>query len=223
MDQARLRPLDRAIAAKNTGVVVCFLRRGAKLGPSTWSIARDKPEILLTLLNKLLEDGNLLFKKQKLKEAAQRYHYANKRIPVDDQGPHQAVFLQLRLHLLLNLSRCKRKLQDYGEATRLASEALLLVPSCPEAFHARAKAHHEAGRVQEALRDLTEAVKIAPQNKELHKILVELRMEVKEKEMSPGPTSVCSDARKSVESSSGVCSEGSEGSEEDDTSKGTVI
>jgi ankyrin repeat protein len=31
-DNNGMRPLDRAIGARNTAVVVCFLRKGAKLG-----------------------------------------------------------------------------------------------------------------------------------------------------------------------------------------------
>ena len=225
MDRSGLRPLDRAISARNSEVVACFLRRGAKLGPSTWAAARDKPEILLILLNKLLEDGNTLFKKNKVNEAAQRYNYAAKRIPLDNHGSQQAVFQQLRIHLLLNLSRCKRKQQEYDEAARLATEALALAPSCPEAFHARAKALHAAGNMEAALKDLTQAVRAAPQNRDLHKILLTLKLEMKEKEGSPAPESVCSEklSRQSVESSSGVCSETSEVSVEMDMRRATII
>ena len=225
MDRSGLRPLDRAISARNSEVVACFLRRGAKLGPSTWAAARDKPEILLILLNKLLEDGNTLFKKNKVNEAAQRYNYAAKRIPLDNHGSQQAVFQQLRIHLLLNLSRCKRKQQEYDEAARLATEALALAPSCPEAFHARAKALHAAGNMEAALKDLTQAVRAAPQNRDLHKILLTLKLEMKEKEGSPAPESVCSEklSRQSVESSSGVCSKTSEVSVEMDVRRATVI
>ena len=86
----------------------------------------------------------------------------------------------------------------------MASEALTLAPACPEAFHARfgsitvsamltfwnksnlifharAKAFHAAGRLDPALRDLTEAVRVAPQNRELHKILLSLKLEIKDK------------------------------------------
>ena len=223
MDKSGLRPLDRAIAARKPEVVAVFLRRGAKLGPSTWTAAKDKPEILIILLNKLLEDGNTLFKKQKVKEAAQRYTYASKRIPTDYQGPHFAIFHQLRVHLLLNLSRCRRKENDHTEAERLASEALVLAPTCPEALHARAKASHAAGRLEAALRDLTEAVRVAPQSRELHKILLTLKLEIKEKEGSPLPESVCGETRLSVESSSGVCSEASEASGEADMRRATLL
>jgi len=41
-----MRPLDRAIGCRNTQVVHCFLRKGAKLGPATWAMASGKPEIM---------------------------------------------------------------------------------------------------------------------------------------------------------------------------------
>ena len=160
------------------------------------------------MLNKLLEDGNTLYKKGRLEDAAVRYTYAAKRVPLSQDSSQQAVFLQLRLYLLLNLSRCKRKQQEYGEAARLASEALSLAPSCPEAYHARAKANHAAGSLESALRDLTQAVRVAPQNRELHRILLTLKLEIKEKAKTEP------EQKESRESSSGVCSSG-EGSTKD--------
>ena len=94
--------------------------------------------------------------------------------------------------------------------------------SCPEAFHARAKANHEAGKLDAAMRDLTEAVKVAPQNRELHRILLGLKLEMKaSKEGSPVPETC--EARLSVESSSGVCSEASEASGEADVRRATLL
>ena len=44
MDLNGMRPLDRAISCRNPGAVQCFLRRGAKLGPATWAMAKGKPD-----------------------------------------------------------------------------------------------------------------------------------------------------------------------------------
>lgn len=62
VDNIGMRPLDRAIGCRNVPVVVCFLKKGAKLGPATWAMAAGKPEIIITLLNKLVEDGNTLYR-----------------------------------------------------------------------------------------------------------------------------------------------------------------
>ena len=66
VDHNGMRPLDRAIGCRNTAVVVCFLRKGAKLGPATWAMAAGKPDIMILLLNKLMEDGNVLYKVKEL-------------------------------------------------------------------------------------------------------------------------------------------------------------
>ena len=82
-------------------------------------------------MNKLLEDGNTLFRNCRYDAAAYRYEYALKRIPRlkpidgndENKNPETTgnnklrqknaekndVFSQLRIHLLLNLSRTKRK------------------------------------------------------------------------------------------------------------------
>lgn len=84
-------------------------------------------------MNKLLEDGNTLFRNGRLDAAAYRYEYALKRIPrlkpsdaSQENGTvntarnvknstrqksegKEDVFYQLKVHLLLNLSRTKRK------------------------------------------------------------------------------------------------------------------
>jgi hypothetical protein len=78
----------------------------------------------LVLLNKLLEDGNTLFRHGRLSDAAYRYEYALKRLPrlkdacsnnsgavvspgscVFPESGEEDVFLVLKSHLLLNLSR----------------------------------------------------------------------------------------------------------------------
>ena len=62
VDKIGMRPLDRAIGCRNVPIVACFLKKGAKLNPATWAMAQGKPEIIITLLNKLVEDGNTLYR-----------------------------------------------------------------------------------------------------------------------------------------------------------------
>ncbi len=71
----------------------------------------EEPHLLLSrlvLLNKLLEDGNVLYRKNKLREAAHRYSYALGKFP--PFRDLDSTFRQLRLNFLLNYSRCKRKM-----------------------------------------------------------------------------------------------------------------
>ncbi|XP_076678225.1 zinc-RING finger and ankyrin repeat domain-containing protein rolling pebbles isoform X5 [Andrena cerasifolii] len=190
VDLHGMRPLDRAIGCRNIPVVQCFLRRGAKLGPATWAMAAGKPDVLLILLNKLLEDGNVLYRKNRLKEASHRYAYALRKFPAspeeDCQGQEHShmmlqlqTFAQLRLNFLLNLSRCKRKMNECAEAIELADEALKVRPVSYEAFYARAKARVDSGLLNVALSDVQEALQIAPpQNRQDRRVLVALREEI---------------------------------------------
>ncbi|XP_074025599.1 zinc-RING finger and ankyrin repeat domain-containing protein rolling pebbles isoform X3 [Leptinotarsa decemlineata] len=174
-----MRPLDRAIGCRNIQVVQCFLKKGAKLGPATWAMASGKPDIMLILLNKLLEDGNILYRKSRLREAAHRYQYALKKFPVDDQAEHNKTFLQLKINFFLNYSRCKRKLNEPQEAVELANQVLELKPESYEAYFARAKAKLDMNMFESALHDVKEAQRRAPpqgngDSKILHYLLEEI-------------------------------------------------
>eukprot|EP00096_Caligus_rogercresseyi_P016336 TRINITY_DN8949_c0_g1_i1.p1 TRINITY_DN8949_c0_g1~~TRINITY_DN8949_c0_g1_i1.p1 ORF type:complete len:805 (-),score=176.27 TRINITY_DN8949_c0_g1_i1:609-2726(-) len=186
-DNNGMRPLDRAISCRNASVVQCFLKKGARLGPATWTLANGKPEIMLLLLNKLLEDGNTLFRKDKLQDAAHRYQYALRRIPnicvstaaasISDPKLRKT-FEQLNVHLLLNRTRCRRKTGHFREAIDLADKVLKINPGSFEAYYAKAKANRESGNLQSALADLTEAVRIAPSNRDIHRIILRVKEEI---------------------------------------------
>ncbi|XP_012226066.1 protein TANC2 isoform X3 [Linepithema humile] len=190
VDLHGMRPLDRAVGCRNIPVVQCFLRRGAKLGPATWTMAAGKPDVLIILLNKLLEDGNVLYRKNRLKEASHRYVYALRKFPVspeeDCQNQEQSHIIlqlhtltQLRMNFLLNLSRCKRKMNEYNEAIELADKALSIRPMSYEAFYARAKAHVNLGLFKDALSDVQEALQNAPiHNRQDRKVLTTLKDEI---------------------------------------------
>ncbi|XP_052754822.1 protein TANC2 isoform X3 [Galleria mellonella] len=175
VDHSGLRPLDRAIGQRNVHVVNCFLKKGAKLGPTTWVMASGKPEFMLILLNKLLEDGNMLYRKNRPSEAAHRYQYALKKINplISDEGqttptsqpvPHEHVsaFVQLKTNLLLNLSRCKRKLNEPSEALDLAARASVLRPNAFECAYAMARAILALNKPSEALPHARRALVLAP-------------------------------------------------------------
>ncbi|XP_018398120.1 PREDICTED: protein TANC2 [Cyphomyrmex costatus] len=188
VDLHGMRPLDRAIGCRNIPVVQCFLRRGAKLGPATWAMAAGKPDVLIILLNKLLEDGNVLYRKNRLKEASHRYTYALRKFPAspeeDCQGQEQShmmlqTFTQLHMNFLLNLSRCKRKMNECTEAIELANEALSIRLISYEAFYARAKAHVDLGMFEDALLDVQEALQNAPvHNRQDRRVLTTLKDEI---------------------------------------------
>ncbi|XP_071451060.1 protein TANC1 isoform X2 [Hetaerina americana] len=199
IDAMGLRPLDRAVGTRNISGIHCFLRRGARLGPATWAMAAGKPDVTLILLNKLLEDGNVLYKKGRLQEASHRYRYALKKCPseeetvacagveggwaLDDEEDSPAklreLFDSVRVHLMLNLSRCTRKLGEYSEAVELAEGVLRLRPDSYEAHYARAKAKVDLGDVDGALLDIDEALRVVPSsNREARRILRRVQEEL---------------------------------------------
>ncbi|XP_065360918.1 protein TANC2 isoform X2 [Calliphora vicina] len=211
VDVNGMRPLDRAIACRNIQVVQVFLRKGAKLGPTTWSMAMGKPEILVVLLNKLLEDGNVLYRKNRFQEAAHRYQYALRKISnLETLLERSAIFAQLRTNLLLNLSRCKRKLNELEESIDLATQAIAQKPNSYEGYYARAKARMEHGDLNEALVDANEAMQKAAQTGVLSDVV-----EVLKRIQAELLTRITNEGRNQTSSSSSgyeVCSGGVGGS-----------
>ncbi|NXF06209.1 TANC1 protein, partial [Smithornis capensis] len=180
VDHSGMRPLDRAIGCRNTSVVVMLLRKGAKLGNAAWAMATSKPDILLILLQKLMEEGNTLYKKGKMKEAAQRYQYALRKFPREGFGEEMKAFTDLRVSLYLNLSRCRRKTNDFGMAEEFATKALDLKPRCYEAYYARARAKRNSRKLLAALADLREATQLCPSNQEIKRLLARVEEECKQ-------------------------------------------
>uniref|UniRef100_A0AAQ5XTX7 Tetratricopeptide repeat, ankyrin repeat and coiled-coil containing 1a n=1 Tax=Amphiprion ocellaris TaxID=80972 RepID=A0AAQ5XTX7_AMPOC len=103
------RGSDRATGCQNPALVASLLKKGSKMGHATWAMASSKPDILLILLQKLMEEGNMLYKKGRMKEAGQRYQYALRKLPREGQGEELKGLKDLRVSLYLNLSRCRRK------------------------------------------------------------------------------------------------------------------
>ncbi|XP_023858197.1 protein TANC1 isoform X3 [Salvelinus sp. IW2-2015] len=194
VDYSGMRPLDRAIGCRNTSVVVTLLKKGAKLGYRTspydrsgnaaWAMATSKPDILIILLQKLMEEGNLLYKKGKMKEAAQRYQYALRKFPREGFGDDLKAFKELRVSLYLNLSRCRRKTNDFGMAEEFATKALELKPKSYEAYYARARAKRSSRQFTAAMADLHEAGKLCPNNREIRRLLARVEEECKQMQRS---------------------------------------
>ncbi|XP_014912979.1 protein TANC1 isoform X3 [Poecilia latipinna] len=210
VDHSGMRPLDRAIGCRNTSVVVTLLKKGAKLGYRTspydrsgnaaWAMATSKPDILIILLQKLMEEGNLLYKKGKMKEAAQRYQYALRKFPREGFGDDLKAFKDLRVSLYLNLSRCRRKTNDFGMAEEFATKALELKPKSYEAYYARARAKRSSRQFTAALADLQEAAKLCPNNREIRRLLARVEEECKQMQRAQtkgsfaGAAAACSQA-----------------------------
>ncbi|XP_039513609.1 protein TANC2 isoform X1 [Pimephales promelas] len=198
VDYSGMRPLDRAVGCRNTSVVVALLKKGAKIGcqtlpsrrkggPATWAMATSKPDIMIILLSKLLEEGDGFYKKGKVKEAAQRYQCALKKFPREGLSEDLKTFKELKVSLFLNLSRCRRKMNDFGMAEEFATKALELKPKSYEAYYARARAKRSSRQFAEALEDLREAIKLCPNNREIQRLLQRVDEEYRQVTQSEEP------------------------------------
>ncbi|XP_070816101.1 protein TANC1-like [Chaetodon trifascialis] len=194
-DNNGARGSDRATGCQNPALVASVLKKGSKMayrtaphdrsGHATWAMASSKPDILLILLQKLMEEGNILYKKGRMKEAGQRYQYALRKLPREGQGEELKGLKDLRVSLYLNLSRCRRKTNDFGIAEEFATKALELKPRSYEAYYARARAKRSSRQFAAALADLHEAARLSPSNREIRRLLVRVEEEVKHHQKIP--------------------------------------
>ncbi|KAM3597287.1 uncharacterized protein V6R79_002587 [Siganus canaliculatus] len=176
VDCSGMRPLDRAVGCRNTSAVIALLKKGAKIGPATWAMATSKPDILMVLLSKLMQEGDRLYKQGKAREAAHSYQSALQKFPVDEVK----MFRQLRVCVLLNLSRCHRKMNDFDIAEEFATKALELKAKSYEAFYARARAKRSRRQFHAALEDLIEASRLCPSNREIQRLLSRVKEECRQ-------------------------------------------
>jgi len=172
-----MKPLDRALDLGYSPVVSVFLKQGARLGPSTWNIAEGKPELQMILLNKLLDDGNTLYRKNKFVDAAIRYNYAIKRLPKAPSRWEDPMSI-IEVALYLNLSRCERRQGNNKRAIDLATKIINLYPESVEAFVARGKALKASGYAREAFYDFSSALENDPKNKSIERSLKRMREEM---------------------------------------------
>ncbi|XP_059471680.1 protein TANC2 isoform X2 [Neocloeon triangulifer] len=174
-----LRPLEKAILSGNIAVVQCFLKKKPSLSSATWQAAQGKPDMLLMLLQRLLEDGNLLYKRGRHQDAANRFYYAIKKLPPTSAQNSCEPFLLLHLQLLLNLSRCNLKLNNCEEAVQLAEMAMRIRPDSFEALFARARALLVLGELKCAQDDVNQALALVPQhNRTARKVILKLREDI---------------------------------------------
>ncbi|XP_076011431.1 protein TANC1-like [Genypterus blacodes] len=198
-DNSDSRGAERITGCQNPALVASLLKKGSKMGyrtaphdrsgHATWAMASSKPDILLILLQKLMEEGNILYKKGRMKEAGQRYQYALRKLPREGLGEELKGLKELRVSLYLNLSRCRRKTNDFGLAEDFATKALDLKPRSYEAYYARARAKRSSRQFASALADLHEAARLCPSNREIRRLLSRVEEECKHHQKTLGSSS----------------------------------
>jgi tetratricopeptide (TPR) repeat protein len=144
----------------------------------------------------------VLYRKNRLQDASHRYEYALKKIPSTNEKlaenseqdaeeiyGHANTFTQLRFNFLINLSRCKRKmnvrflkfltllnfiknfiLQEISESIDLATRAIAIKPNNYDGYYARAKGLMEANNLEEAFIDTQRALDKVKTQQKYHKI-----------------------------------------------------
>ena len=133
----------------------------------------------LVLLNRMLEEGNTVYRAGDLDTAAATYTAALDRMGGAGRGG--AAWASLRTRLLLNLSRAQRRRGRTREAVAAASEVLAAEPECAEALVTRAKAARAGGLVAEAVEDYAAALRLQPTNQTVYLEFLKLREELKMK------------------------------------------
>uniref|UniRef100_A0A667Y0N1 Tetratricopeptide repeat, ankyrin repeat and coiled-coil containing 1a n=1 Tax=Myripristis murdjan TaxID=586833 RepID=A0A667Y0N1_9TELE len=184
-DNNGTRASEQTTGCQNPALVASLLKKGSKMGHATWAMASSKPDILLILLQKLMEEGNMLYKKGRMKEAGQRYQYALRKFPREGVGEELKGLKELRVSLYLNLSRCRRKTNDFGIAEEFATKALDLKPRSYEAYYARARAKRSSRQFAAALADLHEAARLCPSNREIRRLLARVEEECQHYQRTP--------------------------------------
>lgn len=123
----------------------------------------------LEAAGKRKEEGNALFKEQKFREAAAKYEkavgYFEYSFGLKDDEKEEVN--ALKLPCLLNMAMCQLKTEDFADAKLNCSKALDVDTKNVKALFRRAKAQAALGDYDLAKTDIREAVKYAPNNKEL--------------------------------------------------------
>uniref|UniRef100_W5N3K0 Tetratricopeptide repeat, ankyrin repeat and coiled-coil containing 2 n=1 Tax=Lepisosteus oculatus TaxID=7918 RepID=W5N3K0_LEPOC len=181
VDYSGMRPLDRAVGCRNTSVVVTLLKKGAKIGPATWAMATSKPDIMIILLSKLIEEGDSFYKLKGKVSLECRQLYILKRFHP------KLIFILANGRSLMyplafgNVVKCNRtRGNDFGMAEEFATKALELKPKSYEAYYARARAKRSSRQFPAALEDLNEAMKQCPNNREIQRLLLRVEEECRQ-------------------------------------------
>ncbi|KAG5854914.1 hypothetical protein ANANG_G00043000 [Anguilla anguilla] len=163
-------------------------------GPATWAMATSKPDIMIILLSKLIEEGDGFYKvssahypqghKRESEGSSPALPVRSEEVPREGFSEDLKTFRELKVSLLLNLSRCRRKTNDFGMAEEFATKALELKPNSYEAYYARARAKRSSRQFAEALEDLNEAIKQCPNNREIQRLLQRVEEECRQ-DMEP--------------------------------------
>ena len=126
-----------------------------------------EPEEKLLSAPQLKEEGNRLFKENKMVEASLKYSEAIGRLEQlllrEKPGEKEwEELMEMKIPLLLNYSQCQLGLGNYHPVIEHCTEVLQYRPDCVKAVYRRAKAHVEVWNPEEAREDFEHVAALDP-------------------------------------------------------------
>ncbi|XP_012888693.1 PREDICTED: protein TANC2 [Dipodomys ordii] len=166
VDYSGMRPLDRAVGCRNTSVVVTLLKKGAKIGPATWAMATSKPDIMIILLSKLMEEGDMFYKDFGMAE-----EFATKALELKPKS-YEAYYAR---------ARAKRSSRQFAAALEDLNEAIKLCPNNREIQRLLIRVEEECRQMQQQQQqppppsqqpqqDLPEETEPEPQHEDIYSV-----------------------------------------------------
>jgi len=137
--------------------------------------------MMTILISKLIDDGVSLYKKNQYKDAAYRFSYASKKLPTDlDQQITDQFLTNFRLmkyNCLINLAKCKRKLDSYELAIDYCTQALS-IHNTSDGLLLRSRIKRDEKLYDDALADLLAAKTLDPTNSDLDRYINRLNTDL---------------------------------------------
>lgn len=155
--------------------------------PSDYKDEHISIDQLMSFVRDVKNTGNYHFGEGRFKGAVRKYHkclrYLNhicQRLKELKDADIKEHYLDIRttyiLQCNLNLAACYMKLEDYRSSLNYCNEVLELDPRNEKALYRRGQANFALKNYDDALFDLKQADKVAPNNKAVHKLLDEVRL-----------------------------------------------
>jgi FK506-binding protein 4/5 len=134
----------------------------------------------LEISHKRREEGNRLYQKQKFERAIKKYQKALDSWKYEnDKTDHESQVNALKLPCHLNIAACFLKLKKYKDVQDHCNKALDIDSKSIKALYRRGVANSELDNWDQAKMDLSKALEIDPENKEVKKELLKLNKKIK--------------------------------------------
>ena len=139
---------------------------------------------LYEMVSKAKEEGNTLYKEDKIKDALEKYLFADSLINYDLINKIYLIDVKLseRMKILkkevkLNITFMHLKLENYSETIKEATEILSkLDKNSSKAFYRRGISYHKLKNLQNAYEDLSIAYNLAPTDLNIEKALQDIKV-----------------------------------------------